>query len=57
VAALKDAGWWRIGMSEVIGGVPALAPMTWAVNEMMACANHAVQWYSTPRMSQVLALV
>jgi hypothetical protein len=57
VAALKDAGWRRIGMSEVIGGVPALAPMTWAVNEMMACANHAVQWYSTPRMSQVLALV
>jgi alkylation response protein AidB-like acyl-CoA dehydrogenase len=57
VAALKDAGWWRIGMSEVIGGVPAPAPLTWAVNEMMACANPAVQWYSTPLMSQVLALV
>src|SRR5246127_1247764 len=57
VAALKDAGWWRIGMSEVIGGVPAPAPLTWAVNEMMACANPATQWYSTPVMSQVLALV
>jgi alkylation response protein AidB-like acyl-CoA dehydrogenase len=57
VAAFKDAGWWRIGMSEVIGGVPAPAPLTWAVNEMMACANPAVQWYSTPLMSQVLALV
>ena len=22
VAAFKDAGWWRIGMSEVIGGCP-----------------------------------
>ena len=40
-AAFKDAGWWRIGMSEVIGGVPAPAPVTWAVNEMMVCANPA----------------
>ncbi|HEY7054358.1 MAG TPA: acyl-CoA dehydrogenase [Mycobacterium sp.] len=57
VAAFKNAGWWRIGMSEEIGGVPAPAPVTWAVNEMMACANPATQWYSTPVMSQVLALV
>src|ERR1700761_7397846 len=57
VASFKEAGWWRIGMSEVIGGVPAPAPLTWAVNEMMACANPAVQWYTTPLMSQVLALV
>jgi alkylation response protein AidB-like acyl-CoA dehydrogenase len=57
VAAFKEAGWWRIGMSEVIGGVPAPAPLTWAVNEMMCCANPAVQWYTTPLMSQVLALV
>ncbi len=57
VAAFKDAGWWRIGMSEVIGGVPAPAPVTWAVNEMMVCANPAIQWYSTPVMSQVLGLV
>jgi alkylation response protein AidB-like acyl-CoA dehydrogenase len=57
VAAFKDAGWWRIGMSEVIGGVPAPSPVTCAVNEMMACANPAIQWYSTPVMSQVLALV
>src|ERR1700758_4737179 len=57
VAAFKDAGWWRIGMSEAIGGVPAPAPVTWAVNELMACANPATQWYSTPVMSQVLALV
>ena len=57
VAAFKDAGWWRIGMSEAIGGMPAPAPLTWAVNEMMICANPAIQWYSTPVMSQVLALV
>lgn len=57
VAAFKDAGWWRIGMSEVIGGMPAPEPVTLAVNEMMACANPATQWYTTPVMSQVLALV
>ena len=57
VAAFKDAGWWRIGMSDVIGGVPAPSPVTSAVNEMMACANPAIQWYSTPVMSQVLGLV
>jgi alkylation response protein AidB-like acyl-CoA dehydrogenase len=57
VAAFKDAGWWRIGLSEVIGGMPAPAPVMWAVNEMMTCANPATQWYSTPVMSQVLALV
>ncbi|HYQ37047.1 MAG TPA: acyl-CoA dehydrogenase family protein, partial [Mycobacterium sp.] len=57
VAAFKDAGWWRIGLSEVIGGMPAPAPVAWAVNEMMVCANPAIQWYSTPVMSQVLALV
>ncbi|OBA83552.1 butyryl-CoA dehydrogenase [Mycobacterium sp. 1164966.3] len=57
VAAFKDAGWWRIGMSEAIGGMSAPAPLTWAVNEMMICANPAIQWYSTPLMSQVLALV
>ena len=44
-------------MSEVVGGVPAPAPVAWAVNEMMVCANPAIQWYSTPVMSQVLALV
>jgi alkylation response protein AidB-like acyl-CoA dehydrogenase len=57
VAAFKDAGWWRVGMSEVIGGMPAPAPLTWAVNELMCCANPAAQWYTTPLMSQVLAAV
>jgi len=57
VAAFKDAGWWRIGMSDVIGGVPAPSPVAWAVNEMTVCANPAIQWYNLPVMSQVLALV
>ena len=57
VTAFKDAEWWRIGLSEVVGGIPAPAPVAWAVNEMMVCANPAIQWYNIPVMSQVLALV
>src|SRR6201991_2210940 len=37
VAAFWAAGWWRIGLAEAIGGVPAPAPVAWAVNEMMVC--------------------
>jgi alkylation response protein AidB-like acyl-CoA dehydrogenase len=57
LTAYKEAGWWRIGLSEVVGGMPAPAPVAWAVNEMMVCANPAMQWYNVPIMSQVLALV
>jgi alkylation response protein AidB-like acyl-CoA dehydrogenase len=57
VAAFWAAGWWRIGLAEAIGGVPAPAPVAWAVNEMMVCANPAIQWYNVPVMSHVLALV
>jgi hypothetical protein len=39
VQAIKDAEWWRIGIAEEIGGVPAPAPLVWAINEMMLCAN------------------
>ena len=30
VQAIKDAEWWRIGIAEEIGGVPAPAPLVWA---------------------------
>ncbi len=56
VTAFKEAGWWRLGMDEAIGGMPAPSPLAWAVNEMMICANPAIQWYSTPVMAQVIAL-
>ena len=35
----RTADWWRIGIAEEIGGVPAPAPLAWAVNEMLLCAN------------------
>ena len=58
VAAVKQAQWWRLGLAEQIGGVPAPAPLTWAVNEMMLCANPSVAFFHAmgPAMAQALAV-
>ncbi|WP_407686358.1 acyl-CoA dehydrogenase [Mycobacterium sp. HUMS_1102779] len=45
IDAIKEAGWWRLGLAEEIGGTPAPPPLTWAVNEMMICANPAVTFF------------
>ncbi len=56
VQAVKDAEWWRIGIAEEIGGVPAPAALTWAINEMLMCANpSAAFWYALgPAMANAL---
>jgi len=56
VQAIKDAEWWRIGIAEEIGGVPAPAPLVWAINEMMLCANPsaAFWWALGPTMAHAL---
>jgi alkylation response protein AidB-like acyl-CoA dehydrogenase len=56
VQAVKDAEWWRIGLPEEIGGVPAPAALVWAVNEMMLCANPsaAFWWALGPAMALAL---
>jgi alkylation response protein AidB-like acyl-CoA dehydrogenase len=56
VQAVKDAEWWRIGIAEEIGGVPAPAPLTWAIHEMLLCANpSAAFWYALgPAMANAL---
>jgi alkylation response protein AidB-like acyl-CoA dehydrogenase len=56
VQAVKDADWWRVGIAEEIGGVPAPAPLVWAVNEMLACANPsaAFWWALGPAMANAL---
>src|SRR4051794_29754731 len=58
VKAVKDAEWWRIGIAEAIGGVPAPAPLTWSIYEMMLCANPAVGffWALGPAMANALAV-
>jgi alkylation response protein AidB-like acyl-CoA dehydrogenase len=57
VQAVKDAEWWRIGLAEEIGGVPAPAALTWAINEMLVCANPsaAFWWALGPAMAHSLA--
>ena len=56
VQAIKDAEWWRIGIAEEIGGVPAPAPLAWAIEEMLLCANPsaAFWWALGPTMANAL---
>ena len=58
VQAVKDAEWWRIGIAEEIGGVAAPAPLTWAINEMLLCANPSAGffWALGPAMAHALAV-
>ena len=57
VQAVKDTGWWRVGIAEDVGGVPAPAPLTWAINEMLLCANPSAGffWALGPTMADALA--
>jgi hypothetical protein len=57
VQAIMDAEWWRIGLAEEVGGVVAPAALTWAINEMLVCANPsaAFWWALGPAMAHSLA--
>ncbi|OBI67340.1 acyl-CoA dehydrogenase [Mycobacterium sp. E796] len=55
VRAIKEAGWWRLGLAEEIGGMPAPPPLAWAVNEMILCANPSANFFNFgPFMAQAL---
>ncbi|MGZ4512950.1 MAG: acyl-CoA dehydrogenase [Mycobacterium sp.] len=55
VQAIKEAGWWRLGLAEEIGGMPAPPPLAWAVNEMIICANPSANFFNLgPFMAQSL---
>ena len=56
VQAIKDSEWWRVDIPEEIGGVPAPAPLVWAINEMLVCANPsaAFWWALGPAMATAL---
>jgi alkylation response protein AidB-like acyl-CoA dehydrogenase len=57
VQAIKEAGWWRLGLAEEIGGMPAPPPLAWAVNEMIMCANPSANFFCLgPVMAQALYL-
>jgi alkylation response protein AidB-like acyl-CoA dehydrogenase len=56
VQAVKDAEWWRIGIAEGIGGMPAPAPLAWGLYEMLLCANPSAAffWALGPAMANAL---
>ncbi len=56
VQAVKDAEWWRMGLAEEIGGVSVPGPVTWAINEMLHCANPAAGFFYSmgPAMANAL---
>jgi alkylation response protein AidB-like acyl-CoA dehydrogenase len=55
VHAIQEAGWWRLGLDEEIGGMPAPPPLAWAVNEMIICANPSANFFNLgPVMAQAL---
>jgi alkylation response protein AidB-like acyl-CoA dehydrogenase len=55
VRVIKEAGWWRLGLAEEIGGMPAPPPLAWAVSEMIFCANPGANFFDLgPVMCQAL---
>ncbi|CAM2904998.1 acyl-CoA dehydrogenase [Mycobacterium intermedium] len=46
IDAIKESGWWRLGLAEEIGGMPAPAPLTWAVNELLFAANSSACFFN-----------
>ena len=56
VQAVKHAEWWRVGLPEDIGGTAAPPPLTWALHEMLLCANPAAGFFYAlgPAMARAL---
>lgn len=55
VLALKEAGWWRLGIPEDIGGTLAPMPMVWAVREILHSANLSAAFFNLgPEMAAAL---
>jgi len=55
VRAWQQGEWFRVGLSEEVGGMPAPAVVTWAINELALGANPAVFMYMAgPIMADIL---
>ncbi|MDJ0395583.1 acyl-CoA dehydrogenase [Rhodococcus sp. G-MC3] len=53
--ALYDGEWWRVGLDEEVGGIPAPRTLGWALNELLLGANPAAFLYSAgPGFANVL---
>ncbi|GAB2935375.1 acyl-CoA dehydrogenase [Rhodococcus aerolatus] len=53
--ALLDGEWWRMGLSEELGGQPAPRSLVWGLNELILGANPAAYMYMAgPSFGQIL---
>ena len=53
--AWREGEWFRVGLAEAVGGVPAPSMVQWAVNELVLGANPAVFMYvAGPFMANIL---
>ncbi|WP_067828567.1 acyl-CoA dehydrogenase [Nocardia inohanensis] len=46
VRAVRDAQWWRLGLTPELGGQPAPAPLLWALREMLVTANPSASFFT-----------
>jgi alkylation response protein AidB-like acyl-CoA dehydrogenase len=55
LSAWRDGEWFRVGLNEDVGGVPAPSMVAWAVNEFVLGANPAVfMFLAGPFMGNIL---
>ncbi|MFB7720218.1 MULTISPECIES: acyl-CoA dehydrogenase [unclassified Nocardia] len=55
VAAVNDAGYSGLGMSEDMGGVPAPNALIWGIQEMIVAANNSASFFNMgPLMHKVI---
>src|SRR6202020_608934 len=55
LAAWREGEWFRVGLEEAVGGVPAPSMVQWAVNELVLGANPAVFMYMAgPILANIL---
>jgi alkylation response protein AidB-like acyl-CoA dehydrogenase len=55
LGAWREGEWFRVGLNEDVGGVPAPSMVQWAINELVLGANPAVFMYMAgPIMANVL---
>jgi alkylation response protein AidB-like acyl-CoA dehydrogenase len=53
--AWREGEWFRVGLEEAVGGVPAPSTVQWAVNELVLGANPAVFMYMAgPVLANIL---
>ncbi|MDV6260158.1 acyl-CoA dehydrogenase [Rhodococcoides yunnanense] len=53
--ALADGEWWRVGLDEEIGGMPAPRNLLWGINEMLLGSQPAAFMYSAgPGFANIL---